>query len=274
MPEGDSIYKVAQHLRAGLEGRRIELAELHGRPVPSLRRQVVSVEPLGKHLLIGLEGGETIRVHLGMHGSWHRYRSGEAWRRPRRQASLRLDAFGRTFVCFNAMMVDFLDARQVRLLRRQLHFDLLDDEQPFDAAAVVDRARRLHRPEQPILDVLLDQRTAAGIGNVYKSEVLFEQRIHPLLALGSLSDEQVSALFSRAREQLRANVAGVGRRTTGRSRGPRHFVYGRGGQPCLDCASEIRSARLGRGRRSTYWCPKCQPEEATAASAAETAGTA
>lgn len=258
MPEGDTIYKVAERLAPVLEGERLRRVELHGRDVPSLRRQVQSVRAVGKHLLLELDSGETVRVHLGMHGSWHRYAHGERWRRPQRQASLRFDTEAKVFVCFNAMRVDFLDARQVAQLDRHLELDLLKPGAEFDGARIIERARRLEPPHAPIVNVLLNQRIAAGIGNVYKNEVLFLEGTHPLTRLDQMSDEKLERLYELSKELLEANMKLRGKRRT-RNGTPHLWVYNRASQPCLKCDTAIRWQPMGRGRRGTYWCDECQP---------------
>jgi endonuclease VIII len=118
--------------------------------------------------------------------------------------------------------------------------------------------------------VLLDQRVMAGIGNVYKSEILFLQHLHPDTLASDVSDEQWLALMDTARKLLRANVAessGQGietyrglRRTTGRmNAADRLWVYSRGGKPCRTCGTAIASRKDGDDARVTYWCPVCQP---------------
>ena len=90
------------------------MSSCHGRPVRSFCRRVESVEARGKHLLIGIEGREAVRTHLGMHGSWHRYPPGARWRRPAHQASLLLSSAELTWICFNAREVDFVDLDRSR----------------------------------------------------------------------------------------------------------------------------------------------------------------
>jgi endonuclease-8 len=116
----------------------------------------------------------------------------------------------------------------------------------------------------PLGEALLTQRAVAGIGNVFKSEVLFEAGVHPRTPVDALADDRLGALVDSARRQLAANVGEAtprfGRRTTGRmavSEGL--WVYGRGGRPCRRCATPIAFARQGIGARPTYWCPRCQP---------------
>ncbi len=116
MPEGDTIFRTATVLRAALVGRVVTAARAQPRPgirrVPDLSRlvgrRVERVEPRGKHLLIAFEGGATLRTHLRMRGSWHRYRPGEAWRRPAAQASVILETAESVAVCFNAPSVELL----------------------------------------------------------------------------------------------------------------------------------------------------------------------
>ncbi len=264
MPEGDTLHKVAAALRPHLLGRCLERVILAGRPYPDLCGcPVEAVEAVGKHLLIAFAGGTTLRTHLGLYGSWHRYPRGEPWRKPTWRASAALWTAEQVLVCFNAREVECLAteglARHPQLGR--LGPDLLAPEVAL--GEVVARARRLGDPLAPVAEALLDQRIAAGIGNVYKSEVLFLSRVHPATPLAGLGDAAVTALYATARRLLAANLGGWTRTTTvDRRQRPdprvRLWVYGRRGQPCLRCGCPIRHRRLGRGLRSTYWCPGCQ----------------
>jgi endonuclease-8 len=121
-----------------------------------------------------------------------------------------------------------------------------------------------------IADVLLDQTVIAGIGNVYKSEVLFGARINPFGRVAALTRDQLAEIVAVAMRFMRANVgasasggivtyAGM-RRTTGRADpSARLWVYGRGGQPCRRCGTPISRRKQGPFARSTYWCERCQP---------------
>jgi endonuclease-8 len=142
--------------------------------------------------------------------------------------------------------------------------DLIDPD--TDLAAVVRRARH-GTGDRSISEVLLDQRVAAGIGNVYRNEVLFEAGTHPERPLAQLSDEQVRWLFERAAAQLRANV-GRHRTTTGARRpGSETYVYDRAGRPCWRCGTTVESSRTTDRQRTTYWCPSCQPAPGSSSSA-------
>lgn len=267
MPEGDTIHKLARALAPGLIGQRprsIVLARRHHGTAPSGR--IGAVYARGKHLFIEFDHGEAIRTHLGMYGSWHRYAPAEPWRKPERQASLVLKTDLAIYVCFNAREVEVLRVGGLRdqALRARLALDLLAEEVPFDQ--IPRKARAFCDPETPIVDVLLDQRIACGIGNVYKSEVLFLQACHPSTPLHQISDQALLGLYRCAAELLRRNL-GPGPRVTraDQNAASRLWVYRRVGQTCQRCGTRICAARLGRHWRSTYWCPGCQPLRAPTA---------
>ena len=111
----------------------------------------------------------------------------------------------------------------------------------------------------------LDQRVAAGIGNVFRSELLFLAGVHPRTSAGTLSQEQHTALVQRAVVLLRANArVGAGRRVTTGRLSPEEalWVYQRTGQPCRRCGTPVESAAEAPLTRRVYWCPHCQPAPA------------
>jgi len=218
-----------------------------------------------RHADAGRVGGAwrgplALRTHMRMHGSWHIYRPGERWQRPPRQ--MRIVVGTADFVAVGFNVPDAAFERGVDVGARDtiaaLGPDLLDPA--FDAAEAVRRLQA--RSAMTIAEALLDQRALAGIGNVFKSEVLFEGGVEPFAVVGTIAEERLTALVAIAWRQLAANVApshGYGRRTTGRlapSEGL--WVYGRGGRPCRRCGTTIAFAKQGFGARPTYWCPRCQ----------------
>ena len=269
MPEGDTIFRTAEVLRAALLGRRITAARAQPRPglrrVPDLSRLVGAtvsrVEAQGKHLLIGFDNGLTIRSHLRMSGSWHRYRPGEAWRRPERQASAVLETAESVAVAFNTPVVELLSEADVRRSRplRELGPDLLSTA--FDIAEATRRLRE--RDREQLGNALLDQRAVAGIGNVYKSEVAFIEGLDPWSHVAAFEDAALERALRTARRLLQANTRGGARITTASPvRGQSLWVYGRSGRPCRRCGTLIRQERQGELARLTYWCPRCQPPRA------------
>lgn len=265
MPEGDTVHKIARAMQPHLEGQRVAALWLRQRgEVAALAGAVVEeVAALGKHFLFAIGPRHVLHVHLGMGGKWFRFAPGEAWARSPATAAVRLETAAWRFVCFRAPVAELL--RRIDLaahpILSRLGPDLLAPE--LDLGHVVARARR--RSARNAADLLLDQRVACGIGNVYKSEVLFAEAVHPWTAPGDLPDAAVHALYATARRLLGQNLGGW-RRTTVRpvrDHGwppdlPRVFVYGRGGQPCLRCAGRVASRLQGDDARATYWCPRCQ----------------
>lgn len=273
MPEGDTIFRAARTLNRALAGKTIvrfesmlpALTRVH-EDAPITGRTVDSVSSMGKHLLMRLSNALVLRTHMRMNGSWHIYRPGERWQRPRRDMRILLATADFEAVGFNIPVAEFINER--RLPRheelRQLGSDLLSED--FDEDEAV--ARIQARKTSAIGDVLLNQRVLAGIGNVYKSEVLFACRVNPFLAAGSVEPETVRLLVRTARKFLRANVStalppmttyGGFRRTTDRDDpAQRLWVYGRAGKPCRRCHTPIAARRQGPDARITYWCPQCQ----------------
>jgi endonuclease VIII len=288
MPEGDTLFRIAAALRPSLAGRRIVAAAAR-QPGPRAEllvgATVEAVEARGKHLLVRFDNGLVLRTHLGMHGSWHRYARGERWQRPPARARIVLETEASVAVCFDAPTVELFDAR-VESLHPKLSAlgpDLLSAE--FDDEAVAEIVRRLRAPEREsltIAEALLDQRAMAGVGNIYKSETLFVERVNPFIRLPDLPDETLGRLVLTARDLLRANAgapaatgtparagagAAAGPRTTippgvgRRSPADRLWVYDRAGRPCRRCGTIVERRSGGEFERTTYWCPTCQGVE-------------
>ncbi len=273
MPEGDTLHRTADGLRPYLVGRTVTGARAAGPgAVPQVERlpgsTVTGVEALGKNLLIRFDNGLELRTHLRMNGSWHRYRPGERWRRPPGRARLVLEVPGAVAVCFDAPVVELFETRTEALhpALSRLGPDLLGPE--FPAGGATEALRRLRDPGRAgraIGEVLLDQQALAGIGNVYKSEVLFIERVDPWATVGGLSDATLARLIEMARRLLLANAdrrRGAERVTTDGARaaaGQPLWVYGRPGRPCRRCGTGIARRQQGSELpRLTFWCPRCQ----------------
>lgn len=257
MPEGDTIHYAAARIRAALAGRvPDELITPHPRHAcdrwPALLegRAVRAVDAHGKHLFVRFEGGLTLHSHLRMTGSWDVHRCGERWRRARHRAWLIVRAAGWEVVEFDGPVLELITDTRARSQPRlaALGADVLGED--FDERSFLRRLRR-DDPARPIADALLDQRTVAGIGNYWKSEICFAQGIDPWRAVGRVSDEEALALVRYAREHMRVSAA------QGFTARP-HAVYRRAGRPCPRCGTPIRGAAQGDGNRLTFWCPGCQ----------------
>lgn len=261
MPEGDTLYKAAARLKPALEGHvlmRFESARLRG-DAPKLGERITLVEARGKHLLMHFDGGLILRTHLRMTGSWHLYRDGERWRKDAHLARVVVGAdSGWLGVCFQAPIVETYhcsgaEPTALATLGPDLCLATALDDKVMDRVLV--RAAQLATGETTLGEALLDQRIAAGIGNVYKSEACFAVGLDPGIPIDQVDEASRRRVWSVAARQLQANLAHAERRTHPGGLA----VYGRRGQPCRRCGTPVRMTRHGDQARSTYWCPTCQP---------------
>jgi endonuclease-8 len=247
LPEGDTIHRTAATLQKALAGKVVTRYEtmLPKIEAPLRGRTIERVVAAGKHLIIDFSGDLHLRTHMRMNGQWHIYRPGERWRRPRRDMRVVIETADFVAVGFNLPVAELVTGRE---LQRALHEQGPDLLAEFDVEEAVRRARE--HGEEEIADVLLNQRVAAGIGNIWKSESLFARRINPFTKVKDLGDDALERLFLKARDLLRSSAAG--------NRPPIH-VYSRRGEPCRICGTPIESRKQGVDARLTYWCPRCQP---------------
>jgi endonuclease-8 len=261
VPEGDTVWRVSRQLHAALAGRTLTRSDFR---VPRyatttlVDRSVREATSRGKHLLIRVDGGVTVHTHLRMDGSW-RIRPAGGY--PPRDHRIRVVLENAEWLALGYLLgvVELLPtAREDRALGH-LGPDLLGPD--WNAAEAV---RRLEtQPDRPFGEALMDQRNLAGIGNLYKSEVLFLRGISPWLPAGQAGE--LMPVVELAQRLLDANKERPGQVTTGNAaRGEETWVYGRAGRPCRRCGSRVLAdGYAGRGgpsqERVTFWCPSCQP---------------
>jgi len=219
---------------------------------------VTQVIARGKHILVRLDSDLTLHSHLRMDGSWYLTRAGQSSHRyPSHMIRVLLGNDEWLATGFRLHDLDLVRSTDEDRLVGHLGPDLLGPDWDLDEAA-----RRLRaKPDEAIGDALLDQRNLAGIGNLYKSETLFIERVQPWAPVGGVGD--LEAVLATAYRLLRANRDHPEQSTTGMpGRGQAHWVYERAGQPCRKCRTPILRAMQGEPsrQRSTYWCPHCQPE--------------
>jgi endonuclease-8 len=276
VPEGDTIYRAARALGHVLEGKVVTRFETALAPLASVDddtpvacRTVEKIESRGKWLLIHFSGDLILVTHMLMSGSWHLYRAGERWRRPRGEMRAVIATAEFEAVAFNVPVAKFYTASTLARNSTipKLGPDLLGAKFATDDA----KTRMLAHGDEQIANVLLNQRVMAGLGNVYKSEVLFACGVHPFRQVGTLTPAEIDCILERARRFLEANVkdgadggmvtyTGLRRTTRASDPGARLWVYRRQGKECRRCGAKIAMQRQGPGARSTYWCPVCQPE--------------
>ena len=268
MPELPEVETIRAHLAPRVEGRTIVRAEILD---PRLTRphdlfevaeelegdRVVSVERRGKYLLLRLESGFGLLVHLRMTGGFH-------WQPvTHERAVLELDdgtrlayrdvrRFGTWLVVEDAELEPYLATKNgpEPLGRR------------FTTAWL---AAQLARRKAPLKAVLLDQRIVAGLGNIYADEALWRARISPLRPASDLSEDEVARVTRAIRAALRTGIARQGSTLrdysapdgASGSMQDAFRVYGRDGEPCPRCRMTITKSRVGG--RGTWFCPRCQP---------------
>jgi len=269
VPEGDTVWNTAHALRQALGGAELTGSDFR---VPQLAtvdltgwtvRDCVS---RGKHLLLRLAGPDgrrlTLHSHLRMDGAWRTYPTGARWAaRPAHLIRVILRSDTAVAVGYHVHDLALVPTDQEDSLVGHLGPDLLGpDWDPAEAA------RRLAtHPDATISVALLDQTSLAGIGNMYRCEVLFLRGVSPWTPVREVPDHL--GLVTLAQRLLTANRGRWTQSTTGSvHRGQTTYVYGRRGQPCRRCGTPIRRAGPEPtgpapydGDRVTYWCPTCQP---------------
>ncbi|MBM0259699.1 zinc finger domain-containing protein [Micromonospora sp. 4G55] len=264
MPEGDTVWNTARVLHRALAGAALTGSDFR---VPQLATTdltgwtVRESASRGKHLLLRLAAPEgrsdvrhwTLHSHLRMDGAWRAYAPGERWgARPAHLIRVVLRAPSAVAVGYHLHELALLPTAEEESLVGHLGPDLLGPD--WDAAEAVRRLAA--HPEATIGEALLDQRNLAGVGNLYKCEVLFLRGLSPWTPVGAVPD--LAGTVALAQRLLAANRGRWTQSTTGSlHRGGTSYVYGRRAQPCRRCGTAIRKEELGE--RVTYWCPRCQP---------------
>ena len=271
MPEGDTIFRSARTLERALAGKVITGFETAVAKLASADdnltiagRTVEHVEARGKWLLMFLSGDLILLTHMLMNGSWHIYRTGEKWRRQRRDMRIVIETSDWIAVGFTIPVAEFHTAAS---LARKTNLTTLGPDllqQSFDPANALARIRE--RATDEIAVVLLNQHVLAGIGNVFKSEICFACAVHPFRRVETLTHAQLEKIVEVSHKFLKMNVdeetGGNARRTTGSlDQSARLWVYGRRGEPCRRCGTTIEMRKQGTEARTTFWCPDCQPLE-------------
>ena len=273
MPELPEVETVRVRLAPALEGRRFERVEIADarltRPLDPADvareltgERVAILDRRGKYLIVRFESGRVLLIHLRMTGSLRHAPAGSLADDPHRRAVVKLDDGSdvayrdvRRFGTWHLLEPDQVDEYLAQRLGRE------PLERTFTARWL---AERLEGRRAPIKAALLDQRTVAGLGNIYVDEALWRARIHPLRPASSIDRNELRRLHRAIRSALEAGIARRGStlrdyRLPDGSSGAMQSefkVYGRDGEPCDRCGTPIEKTRVaGRG---TWFCPVCQ----------------
>ena len=264
MPEGNTIHWLARAHNRDLAGQVVRVSSPQGRFAREARRldrrRFLRAEAYGKHLFHHWEGDAVVHVHLGMAGWFYRYRG--AAPRPRPSVRMRLAAPGVTVDLIGPPTCALGTAADRDAVVARLGPD------PLDAASDSMRGfERLARRRTPIGDALLDQRVAAGVGNIYRCEALFLAGIHPLRPSKRIRLAEWDEIWRILRELMHrgaraGRIATVDPRETPNPaalRGPRDAFYVYQREICRRCGTALQEFPLS-GRRM-WACPVDQPRK-------------
>lgn len=263
MPEGHVIHRLATALSDTFGGKQVLVSSPQGRFDARALDGVVleGAEAVGKHLFIDFAGDQSIHIHLGLIGKFTLQEIAAPWG----QVRLRITD-GR-------IAADLRGPQWCRILTRGEKQAVVDASGPDPLRADADPARgfaRVVRSGRPIAALLMDQRVAAGVGNIFRAEVLFRQRLDPMTPGKRIDEGTWRAIWADLVELMGYAVVHGRIDTVREEHGPeaqgrparvdRHggevYVYRRAGQPCLVCGTPVLVSTLEG--RNLYWCPRCQ----------------
>ncbi|MGH3436681.1 MAG: Fpg/Nei family DNA glycosylase [Sciscionella sp.] len=268
MPEGHTLHRMARLHQRRYAGAEVAVSSPQGRFAAAASvvdgRVMRRAEAYGKHLFHSYGPDATVHIHLGLYGGFAE--SALPVQPPRGQVRMRLVGATHWTDLRGPNTCELLDAGQVTALRARLGPDpLRRDAKPENAW------QRISASRQALAVLLMDQRIIAGVGNVYRAELLFRHGIDPWRAGRDLTREEWDAIWTDLVALMRAGVKS-GRIDTVRpehepgvsGRAPRQdrhggevYVYRRAGQSCLVCGTSVRMIVLAS--RNLYWCSNCQP---------------
>ncbi len=268
MPEGHTLHRLAGDLDAAFAGQHVRVGSPQGKFAADAAQLdgalLVAAESAGKHLFVEFEGERFIHVHLGLIGKFD-ISQGPA---PLPVGQVRLRLVG------ERAYADLRGATQCDLITTAKRDSIVAGlgPDPLRPGADPDLAwRRISRSHRAIGDLLMDQAVLAGVGNVYRAELLYRHRMHPLRPGDTLRRGQWQAMWTDLVELMQYGVLtgridtvrpehtpeAMGRPARVDDHGGEVYVYRRTGQPCLVCGSKIRTQVLVG--RNLFWCPRCQP---------------
>lgn len=267
MPEGHIVHRLARDYRRSFVGQRVTVSSPQGRFALGARSLdgalLEASDAVGKHLFLHFEGDRIVHIHLGLYGdvTFGRRPTPE----PRGLIRLRVEGDSHFADLRGPSACDLITAEQAAAIVARLGPD------PIRRDADPERAwERVSRSKAAIGSLLMDQSAFAGVGNIYRAEVLFRSRINPYREARAVSRTRFDAIWNDLVDLMRLGVTrgridtvrpehepiAMGRAERDDPHGGEVYVYRRTGQPCHVCGARVRSADM-QGR-SLYWCSRCQ----------------
>lgn len=271
MPEGHTLRRLALDLTAAFAGEPVRVGSPQGRfaaEAADLDGEVlVAAESAGKHLFLAFPGERFVHIHLGLIGAFDILPLAAGEEAPAPRGAVRLRLVGRRAVA------DLRGATQCALIGAERRDAVLAGlgADPLRPDADPDRAwERIRTSKRSIGELLMDQAIVAGVGNVYRAEVLFRQRLDPFRPGTSLRKGQWQAIWDDLVELMADGVRvnridtvrpehtpeAMGREARVDDHGGEVYVYRRTGQPCFVCGAAVRTEPMAS--RNLFWCPRCQ----------------
>ncbi len=265
MPEGHVLHREARLQSTKLVDHPLRAESPQGRFTTGAeavdRQRLITIEARGKHLFYRFENDLTIHVHLGLFGKFRHQQL--PFPEPSANARLLLSSDTDRVHLAGPTTCRLLEPDDVDNVLRRLGPDPLC--RPVDGASQM--ASALGRRTVPVGRALLDQRAIAGLGNIYRSELLFLAGLDPFVPANVVSSDDIAKLWDLSVSQLRSDErsgrivtvdpAVVGKTSRSRLvRDERLYAYKRHGEPCRVCSDTIRTAKIDD--RNIWWCPSCQ----------------
>jgi endonuclease-8 len=271
MPEGHTLHRLADELNAAFAGQRVRVGSPQGRFADSAAlidgQTLVGADAWGKKLFVEFAGDRFVYVHLGLIGGFVVHHDVPEVPLPVGEVRLRITTASSYADLRGATACELVTREQRDAAVAKLGPD------PLRADGDPDRAwERIRRSRLPIGRLLMDQTVLAGVGNVYRAELLFRHRMHPLRPGNTLRPGQWRAMWDDLvglmHEGVRTGTIdtvrpehtpeAMGRAARVDDHGGEVYVYRRTGLPCHVCGRPVRTAVLDT--RNLFWCSQCQPK--------------
>lgn len=263
MPEGHTLHRLARLHQRRFAGQAVRVSSPQGRFAEGAAaldgRVFVRAHAWGKHLFHDYGAAGIVHVHLGLYGTFTESQAPMGL--PVGQVRMRIEGSEFGTDLRGATACELIDAAQVDAILGRLGPDPLRPRADPTPAFT-----RISKSQKSIAALLMDQKVVAGVGNVYRAELLFRQRIDPYREGRSLSPAELTALWEDLVARMRIGLRGGkivtvdpeydhGDPSYAPDR-PRTYVYRRAGSPCRVCGTTILMAELEG--RNLFWCPSCQ----------------